>query len=219
MRIRSRQAGLTLVETVVSMTLMTVIVGGVVSSTARGMAAVRTSTASAEITARSGRAMTRILQEVEALGATSLSPDLITGAGLPIESSPSIQFRSGDNWQAGNIVWSTDTRVRFQTDSNELENGVDDDGDGLIDEGAVVLTLDVGGAEERNVTIATGVRGYLDGEILNGLDDNGNGVADERGLVFTRVNNVLSIELTMESTSPDGGVLVRNLRNSIRIRN
>lgn len=219
MKTRNRRSGYTLLELVISLGLMTVVGGGVIMTSARGLAAVESGNAIAAVNSQTARAMTRIMSEVEALGATSLAPDLVTLAGMPTEFSESIEFRSGIGWQAGAILWGTTTRIAFVTDENEVENGLDDDGDGFVDEGSIVLTLNVGDADERSVTFASGVRGYAPGELRNGLDDNGNGLADERGLVFTRNGSVLSIEVTMEGSMPDGAPLVRSLQDSIRIRN
>ena len=77
-------------------------------------------------------------------------------------------------------------RFEFVYDPDEVDDGQDNNGNGLIDEGRIVWTRNVGAPDERSVVLCHQVREYLEGEVPNGLDDNGNGLVDEKGLSFER---------------------------------
>ena len=65
------------------------------------------------------------------------------------------------------------------------------------------------------------VREYLEGEVPNGADDNGNGIVDENGLCMTwdANSNLLTIMLTLERVSPNGGLTTRTVQTSVQVRN
>lgn len=99
----------------------------------------------------------------------------------------------------GRLDWRT-TWISFEYASGELDDGKDNNGDGLIDEGRVVMTTSQGTAEERRTVLYGSVREFLEGETPNGKDDNGNGngLVDERGLCFVLDGELLRIFLTLE---------------------
>jgi hypothetical protein len=107
---------------------------------------------------------------------------------------------------------------------SETDNGADDDGDGLIDEGMIEFTRDLGAGTERIVRWARGVREYLAGENPNVADDNANGLTDERGLSFSLTGRILTIRLTLQAVGAKGDgasgtVLSRTVETSVRLRN
>jgi len=64
-------------------------------------------------------------------------------APLPLREAKAIQFRSATGDLSVNAVSLTEIRgLRKVLDSGELDNGIDDDGDGMIDEGRMVLDYD-----------------------------------------------------------------------------
>lgn len=118
----------------------------------------------------------------------------------------------------GRITWSA-TRVEFRLEPGEVDDGLDNDGNGLVDEGELVLVRDAGGADELEIVLANGVREHLEGELPNGVDDNDNGLVDERGITFERVGSDLRIRLTLETTGRDGRILTRTLETTAWSRN
>jgi hypothetical protein len=104
-------------------------------------------------------------------------------------------------------------------DVGELENGLDDDGDGIIDEGRVILTRDFLGAEELSVVLAHDVRSRFEGELANGLDDNGNGLVDERGFCMTLQDGLLVLRLSIAGRSPEGTRTTSTVETSVHFRN
>ena len=208
------RSGFTLAEVVVGLTLTSIVLGSVGMAARRGLGLFERSSANSEITARSGRAIDRIAKELLGADRSDLTPFPV----LPFGSS-TIDFKTATAWAGGGIVWSPVRRIALQLAQGELNNGADDNGNGLVDEGAVVLVENPGQADERRIEIVTGVSELLAGETLNAADDNGNGLRDEAGLSFVLVGDVLTIRLSIEHMGPDGQLMVRTQQASIMLRN
>jgi hypothetical protein len=103
--------------------------------------------------------------------------------------------------------------VRFDYEEGELDDGADNNGNGLVDEGCLFWTRDVGEPSEKTHVIARGVREYLEGEEPNLDDDNGNGLEDERGFCLERVGEALVIRLTLERQVSGEGLPDEDHRN------
>lgn len=211
--------GAGLIEVLVAVTLTVLVLAGVVQATHRGMGAFRAGAANSEIETRAARAISRLARELLGASAGNVQPNLATPLGNPTTWSDSIAFRVGEAWVDGAIVWSAPRRVAWELAPGELDNDLDDNGDGLVDEGSLVLVLEAGMAEETRVVLASGVRKYLEGESFNGVDDNGNGLVDERGLAFDLDDDVLTIRISLERIGPDGNPIIRTQQASIRLRN
>ena len=119
----------------------------------------------------------------------------------------------------GIILWGPDTQIVLEYDPNELDDGIDNDGDGLVDEGQVVWIENPGVPGERRVVLCRGVPEDLEGEIQNLLDDNGNGLIDERGFSLDVQGQVLTMRLTLQALDPAGRLLTKTVQSSVRIRN
>lgn len=132
----------------------------------------------------------------------------------------SIEYRRGMGF-GGGLVTSPTRRLELQLMPGELDDGIDNDGNGLVDECRVVFTPDLDGAPGMTVTRANYVRELLEGELPNGIDDNGNGVADEGGLfiTFDPATGLATVELTLERISTEGRFVTRTARTSVRVRN
>jgi len=111
------------------------------------------------------------------------------------------------------------TRFVLDLEDGELDNDADDDGDGLVDERALHVVIDVGGPDEKRVVICKGVTERYTGEELNLADDNGNGLVDEAGFHVERDGDRLIVRLAVEVARSDGSRLERDGEVSIRIRN
>jgi hypothetical protein len=107
----------------------------------------------------------------------------------------------------------------LELETGEQDNGLDDNGNGLVDEGVIVWTENPGLVDERRVIRSHWVREYLEGELPNGLDDNGNGLRDERGLCFSIEGDVLTIRITLERRDDDGRIHTKTVQTSVRVRN
>jgi len=140
-------------------------------------------------------------------------------AAAPGVGASTITFRKPASVVGSVITWDNNRSIAFQMDQGELDDGLDNNGDGRIDEGVVVLTLDVGLATQQQVTLCSEVRSMLEGELSNLGDDNGNVMVDERGLVFELNGDILTIRLTLEDIDEDGNLLTKSVQTSVRVRN
>jgi len=209
------RAGSTLVELLVVLALLSTFVGSLlaVGSTSTRLCETGVTRANLESSAR--RALDRLARELsgarsDSLGMLPESP--LWQEGIDFDRVGSM--RAGD----GRITWSAD-RAEFRLESGESDDGLDNNGDGLVDEGVLVLVQDAGGAGENAITLAHGVREYLEGELANGLDDNGNGLIDERGVTFERTGGDLRLHLTLEGVDRDGRIVTRTLETTVWSRN
>jgi hypothetical protein len=117
------------------------------------------------------------------------------------------------------VTWGDPRTVRFEYENGELDDGVDNNNNGLADEGVVVWIENAGQPDERRSVWASGVREYLAGETFNGEDDNENGLSDEAGLSFAIDDDVLTIRLTLEDRGPSGVLITKSTETSVHVRN
>ena len=123
-------------------------------------------------------------------------------------------------YEAGAPILGAPTRFTLELSPSEIDNGLDDDGNGLIDERLLVRITNPGDPDEQRSVLARGVRALLEGEVDNGLDDNGNGLADEAGFALDMDGGVLSVRLSLEIVDPEGGDnIIRTLETSLTLRN
>lgn len=207
--------GSALIEVLLAMALMSTVVGALFAVGNTSTKLCDTGVAKANLEGNLRRALERVSREFHGARADSL-------AGLA--ESPAWQeqvdfdrpgsMRSGD----GRITWSSN-RAEFRLEPGESDDGIDNDGNGLVDEGMLVVLQDAGGADELVTVIAHDVREYLEDELPNGIDDNANGLIDERGVTFERIGNELRIHLTLEAIGRDGRTVTRTLTTSVWSRN
>jgi prepilin-type N-terminal cleavage/methylation domain-containing protein len=214
----SRASGYTLLELLVTLVLLSVVLGGVFQATERGMDLFRQNSVRGEVNARAGRLIQRVTKELLAVDASTLVPDLIPPAVGPYPGSNTLDFRAAESW-AGIVVTGPPMRIAWELEAGELQNDQDDDGDGLVDEGQAVLTRSVGQADELRIVLANGVCEYLAGELPNGLDDNGNGLEDEPGLCFARAGTAILLQVSLERPDGSGSSVVRTQQTSLTLRN
>jgi type II secretory pathway pseudopilin PulG len=205
-----RSRGLTLVELVLALALLAgmVVVAGSVTDRASG--AFRVNSANEVLTVRAHAALEGVLEPLAEAEAGNLPP-LVLGAS-------SVSYHRAIGF-AGGTVWGPNSQIVLQYDTGELNDGNDNDGDGLVDEGELLWLENPGQPGERRIVLARGVREYLEGETLNGLDDNGNGFADERGFWIDGAAGVLTARLSLERLDPQGRLLLCTVESSTRVRN
>lgn len=110
-----------------------------------------------------------------------------------LEPRRSVRFRSAEGELSMNASEVTDFRVlRFALEAGESENGLDDDGDGLVDEGTLTLTY-----EGQTVVLATRL---------------------ER-CTFTLDNRLLTIEMQAAEVGPEQRVYRARQSQSVYMRN
>ena len=211
--LKSRR-GFTLVEVVISVAVLTVTLGSVALISKQGSEAWRMNMSIGALDAKTERSLDRIIRFLETASGADLQPNLTV-----VAHSDWIDFQEIIGYSAGNLTLGETRSLELELSPGELDNGVDDNGNGLIDETRVVLVENPGQPNERRVTIARNVSEFLEGEFPNGNDDNGNGLDDEPGLCFDLTDDTLNVRLSMQKIGPDGNLLVRTLESSVTLLN
>jgi type II secretory pathway pseudopilin PulG len=214
-RIRvGRRAGFTVIELMISTVMLSTILFAIGLTVLTGKQNFRQGITQAVLESRAQRALDRIVGELQGAQANSITPVPTAPLG-----SSSLQFRVCTGYDGTAQTWGPWMRIARVADPLDSPDGVDNDSDGLVDEGQVVLTRDVGGANQA-ITLVDGVCRYLEGEKGNGLDDNGNGLTDEAGLSFVvDANGTLTIRLSLAAVDPRGKPLIQTAETSVHMRN
>ena len=112
-------------------------------------------------------------------------------------------------------------QIFLQPDPADPDNGLDDDGDGFVDECEVVLVENRGTADETRTVLVRRVQELLQGELPNGADDNGNGLVDERGFCIEQISDGagVTIRLTVLRRRPEGGIDTQTVGTTVWLRN
>ena len=212
---RSRgRSGVGLLEIVISVSLLALVFTSVGFLAQRASATFDEGMFRAELDADAHRALRAVAEELSEAGFADMSKPSALG-------DPFVDYRRNVGWDevAGAIDWGDWSRVEFQYETGEVDNGLDDNGNGLVDEGVAVRLVNPGQADERRFVLARGVREHLEGEQATGADDNGNGLMDERGLCFELVGTTVVVHLTIERTDPDGRLVARTVRTAVEVKN
>ncbi|MEO6710261.1 MAG: prepilin-type N-terminal cleavage/methylation domain-containing protein [Planctomycetota bacterium] len=209
------RAGFTLLEIVFAVAILGLVLGsltGVLDSTRKGYGQ---GSAGARAHADARRAIDRIAAELENAGLGTLFPNPIGVAA----SDELFQTVAGVNPATSAIIFNTSTRLRFAYEQGEANNGLDDDGDGLVDEGQVILTRNVGQADEISTTLVRGISEYLEGETGNVGDENANGFNEEQGFCMTLQGSLMILRITLERPVPEGNPVLASVETAVRLKN
>ena len=211
------RVGTTLLELTITLALMSVVFGATAMVGRSGARLFGSSMSRVELEARARRTLARIQEELllsdhGSLDAFPESP--LWDERLSFEQPQGMSLRDGE------IDWRT-TLIEFRHEEGEVDDGVDNDGDGLVDEGMVVLVRNWNQADELTVVLCRGVSEFLEGEdpAVDADDDNGNGLIDEAGLCFELIDGSLNVHLTVQGLDPDGFEILRTFQTSIWLRN
>ena len=213
----ARKAGMTLLEVAITLSLLGVVGTGIFMVLDSTSSAVETGVTSSELTAQGRRAMDRMTELLSQTRRASVLP-AAPGAQAPA-STRRIDFPRVVGFNAGVAAWSNTERLEFQYVPGEVDDGVDNNGNGLIDEGRVVWTTDLGLPTQRSVNLVSSVSEFFDGEFLDGFnDENGNGLVDERGLCFEFDGDLVRIRLSLQAGDGNGAVIVRTFVRAVAFR-
>jgi prepilin-type N-terminal cleavage/methylation domain-containing protein len=213
---RTRNAGFTMLEITVAISLMSVIGGAMLLATETTSSAMKTGAVLSDLDIQGGRALDMIAERLASAKRRDIFP-AEPAAVSPFHTS-TIDFQ-GREYVAPIVVLDDLARIEFEMDPDETDNGVDDNGNGLIDEGIAVLTTDIGLATEMRTVIVRGVSGFLEGEIGgNGADDNGNGLRDETGLSFDFNGDRVTIRLTLVRADKQALWIERTFERTVALR-
>ena len=212
---RRQDGGFTLLELVISVGVLGLVL------TALGLLQSRSTAESKSLQARgtaetnARRALDRVAGELTGVGRSLIFPDPTTSFGT---SALTYQRPTGVS-NAGIVTWSTASRIELQLDPREVDNGIDDDRDGLVDERRLLYTREFGTANARSVVLCTNLPELVPGETVNGLDDNGNTLVDEAGLNIRRIGDLLNLRITVQQPFDGDQIATVTLETSVVLHN
>ncbi len=213
-RPRASRSGFSIVEVAISTVLFVSLTGAIVMASTQAAGTFAQSSATGDLNARAARALQRVSEELIGARWVNVTPM----PTFPADSA-SLEFECPVDTTGGTVTWGGRRQIALQLAVGEVDNGLDDNGNGLIDERSIALVEDPGGPNERRTVIVNGVSELLEGEQSNAVDDNGNGLADEAGLSFTEVNGKLIIRLTLQRQGPGGNIMTRTQQMELVLRN
>ncbi len=177
--------------------------------------AFRTGATVGQLEARTRDVLQRISDRLESADLTLTAPQI----GAPFHSSW-IDYQRVTGYTAGVRDLGPPERIILEYSPLDPNDGVDNDGNGLVDDGRIVWIENPGLASERRVVLSRWVPEFMENEIEGNLaDDNGNGLQDERGLSFDFFGGRLTIRLTLEQQDADGFLITRSLSRTLTLRN
>lgn len=215
MQLRRNHSGFTLVELAIVVSIMGMLLGAVSVFHLRCQDSFEQSRAQSRADGAARQAAARILEELSGVSPTMFVPDPTSAFGgdtLTFQRPLSVS-------NVGVVAWSTQTRLALLMDDGENDNGLDDDGDGLIDEGQVIFTRNVGQVDENSTTLVRGVSEYLEGETGNVGDENANGFNDEQGFCMTLQGSLMLLRITLERPVKEGRTVLASVETAVRLKN
>lgn len=212
----SRKRGYTLVELTIAGT-MTAVVGGALLVASQGLSdAFETGTSTVTLEGAARQSIDRAATLLEAAGTGTLVPPSMVG---PFSAS-SVDFQRPVDFVADAIVWGDLERIAFEGSPLDPPDGVDNDGNGLVDEGRLVWIERVDQLDEERHVLVSNVSRSLEGEIDgNGLDDNGNGLIDELGFAATWLERRMVVRISVERRVAAERRLVRTVERTLFLTN
>lgn len=162
---------------------------------------------------RRAQGVDAVIEALQDASASSIATDLAATA-----AASAVTLRTKVGFESDAPTYSATTTIEWVIDPRETDNGLDDDKDGLIDEGFVRRTVGTGGTARSDVLVRDVCR-RLEGETANTRDDNGNGAVDERGLLFVRSGGRIRVWLSVAAKMPDGAIAVRTMGGSVDVSN
>jgi hypothetical protein len=211
---RPAAGGYTLVELAMAAAILTVALGSLALVGKSSAGALGQGTSQAELDAHLRRTVARIGEELLPSGLAVITP-----AAQAPDGSAELTYRKSGGPANGRNTWGPARRFAFVYEKGELDDGLDNNGNGLVDEGVVEWTIDVGTPGEQKVILCHGVRELDLREEDNDLDDDGDGLVDERGFAFQRSGNVLRLSLALERLDAERRSITRGLETTVQPRN
>jgi len=203
-----------MLEVVIAAALLCMALASAAMVSQTGSGAYRTNQAIGALEQTLHRALEQASGQIAATGIDHLEPDPLEGLAYgDLQLQPVVDYT-----EAGPVLGPTN-QLLTQMEAGELADGVDNDGDGLVDERDLLLIRDVGGPNEKRVVLCHGVLEYLEGETFDGTDENDNQLEDEPGFHLERNGNVITLRLSGGHQDPRGEVMVRTAEMSVRMRN
>jgi len=211
---RSSRSGFSMLEMLISVTILVLVMSAATLVSGTGYDAYSSTTARVALQNKALRALDRVAGEIVTCAESELWPDPLGDFG-----TQDLRYRQVVGATGGVADLGPVNRLFLRYAPGEIDDGLDNDGDGLADDCELAFTRDEGGANETTIVLCRDVREMLEGELESGDDTNGNGVTDERGFNLHRVGDVIEIRLSVEKIGPRGERMSRTLETSTRLRN
>jgi hypothetical protein len=211
-----------MVELLVAALIMTTVLGAIGVTVLAGTRNYEEGVARADVDSQARRLVSRVAQEFMTASAGSCNPGVAVIQSGAVEDQGEVEFSYTQvlGAAAGNPIFSTVRRVRLAYAQGELDDGIDNNSNGLVDECRILLTQDTGVGPE--IAIGGFVREFLQGEVGgNDADDNGNGLSDERGLclAWDEETQIMMVRLTIERLTSQGRLVTSTAETSVLLRN
>jgi hypothetical protein len=217
MKNHESRGGYTLIELALSILLLLLVVGVPVRFMATVGHAQRELDATTALNARATRTLERLtlrLQDATLTPAPPASPGVPPVETLAVDYEVARGYTPGAAGSSGTPDFDTPERIELLASPSDPANGVDDDGDGLVDEGRIVWSQ--GGPV---IVLCENVPRAAAGEIPgNGADDNGNTYVDEPGFLMVREQGLLRVLLTLSDVDADGNRITATAEQVIALR-
>ncbi len=210
-----KESGLSILEMVIGTAIFLVVMGPVAQITLSAVSSLNEFEANSDVETRGRRAADRL--DGLFRGVSSDSLDLVPD--YPAWTSDATLERIGSVDLVAGSAGFNGIRVRWQIEASETNDGNDNDGDGLVDEGELVVTYDAGEITAQEIVLARGVPEFLEGEDSSSGDQNSNGLTDEAGLCITRVDDSIVFRLTLSSVLPGDEIRLHTISRTVRVRN
>jgi len=215
MRTHTSQAGIGLIDTMIAVSLLGIVMTSMAVAIGNGQRLFESGMSRSQVEIQMVRTLGRVRSTLYAS-----NKSMVANVAVAPFWTDTIAFERTEGFDhATGRVMTRAATLGLELEEGELDDGVDNDADGLIDEGQVVLTLSPGAADEERVVLCTGVAELLEGELPNGIDDNGNGLIDEAGLAFCREGSDLTVRLCVEGRDREGHLWTRTLDTTVLLRN
>lgn len=130
-----------------------------------------------------------------------------------------ITYQRAQGWNGAGVDWGGLLTLRLELEEGELDDGADNNGNGLADERCLWWIANEGQPDEERRLVTRWVRELAPGETANGADDDGNGLQDDGGLSFELQGNVLVVRLALERVAYRGRIASYATQTSVRLRN
>jgi hypothetical protein len=209
-----REAGVTLVEVVIVGGVLSVVVAAIYTLLGSSTDTYAVGVTKSDLDHRANLILEEVAEVLLYSGQQVIQP-----APVAPLSAASITFQESAGFEGGKAVWGDPIVVEFVYDSGEQNDGKDNNGNGLIDEGMLVKRVFAADGTARSTVMTRWVREYFEGEVPNGMDDNGNGLVDERGFCVDKSGELWILRLTVERPDATGRALASTAATTVRPRN
>lgn len=210
MRAHEGRRGTTLLEAVIAAALL-VLLAGVAARSSQSMGAgYRTEAAVSKLRGNASVAAREVSSLLRSADLDGVQPPAVPNQ---VSISETLEFQRSAPGAPVEVL-------QFEYEPSDPNDGVDNDGDGLVDEGRLVLVQNPMQVNERRRVLLSSVSENLEGEVPgNLLDDNGNGLTDEMGVCFEYTERTVTFHLTLAERLREGALVEVTVARTVTPRN